>query len=139
LTADDSTRAGSECELALDLLSRSNNAAAIADILRDAQQIRRLVHLYSFRTPETAERLCAEIAARYRREMLSLCSGAILLRRQSSSVYLRLEQLLSQLLRVAIMRLSRAGALPISHTQLMHGDGMLLALLMDHSKKTGCG
>jgi hypothetical protein len=109
----------------------------IADILRDAREIRLLLSRYSFRTPEAAERLCAGISSRYRQEMLSICSGAMLRSRQSSSVYLRLEQLLGQLMRVALLRLSRAGALPLSPTQLMHSDGMLLALLRNETQKNG--
>ena len=137
MTAADSLCASTECELMLDLLSRHKSAPLIAGILRDAQDIRRLLHLHSFRKSESAERLCAEISSRYREEILSLSSGSMLLRRQSSSVYLRLEQLLGHLVRVALLRLSREGVLSFSHTQLMHSDGMLLALLMNEAQKSG--
>ncbi|MBR5288416.1 MAG: hypothetical protein IKU34_07505 [Clostridia bacterium] len=139
MTAAGITAPASECELALDLLSRHHCAAVIDGIVRDAQEVRRLLHLYSFRKNESAEQLCAEISSRYREEILRACSGAMLLRRQSSSVYLRLEQLLSQLLRVAVLRLSLTGALSLSQTQLMHSDGMLLHLLRRelHEKTDG--
>ncbi len=139
MTAADSIRFASECEQALDLLSRHEHAAAVAGVLNDAQAIRRLLRLYSFSKSEAAERLCAEVSSRYRAEILSLFGNSMLLRRQSSSVYLRLEQLLSQLLRVAMLRLCRKGALPFSPTQLMNGDGMLLHLLQSelHAKTDG--
>ena len=129
MTAAQPLLAASECEQMLDLLARHKSAPAIADILADAREIRLLLSRYSFRTPETAERLCAEISSRYRAEILTLSGNSMLLRRQSSSVYLRLEQLLSLLVRVALLRLSRTGALNVSQTQLMHSDGMLLVLL----------
>ena len=139
MTAADILHASTECELLLDLLSRHKSAPSIAGILRDTQDIRRLLHLHSFRKSESAERLFSEISSRYRKEILALSSGSVLLCRQSSSVYLRLEQLLGQLVRVALLRLSREGVLPISHTQLMHSDGMLLQLIKKelHTKTDG--
>lgn len=139
MTAAKSVHAASECEQMLELLARQKNARIIDGVLRDAQEIRRLLHLYSFRTSEAAERLCAEISSRYRADILAICSGAMLRSRQSSSVYLRLEQLLGLLVRVALLRLSRAGALSFSQTQLMHSDGMLLHLLKNelHEKTDG--
>ena len=139
MTAAKPFHAASECEQTLDLLARHKNARAIDSILRDAQEIRRLLHLYSFRTPEAAERLCAEISSRYRADILAICSGAMLRSRQSSSVYLRLEQLLGLLVRVALLRLSRTGVLALSPTQLMHSDEMLLYLLKNelHEKTDG--
>lgn len=118
-----------ECQQMLSLLARYESAANVGCVLADAAQIQRLLTLYSFRSPAPAERLCAEVSSRYRAELLALYGSAALSRRQSESCYLRLEQLLPLLARVAMLRLCRAGALPFSHSQLTLSDGMLLSLL----------
>ena len=119
----------SECELLLDLLARLDRRKLSAQVLRDAQEIRRQLSMYSFRSSHHAERLCAEIASRYHEDVLALYGSTAFVHRQSDSCYLRLEQLLPLLARIAALRLSRAGELSISHSQLMLGDGMLLRLL----------
>lgn len=128
----------SECEQLLEQLSRYDAVVSIKAVLRDAKDILRLLALYSFRSPQRAERLCAELSSRYRKEILFLYGSAVLLRRQSDSCYLRLEQLLPVLIRVAALRLSQEGILSLSHAQLMQSDGMLLRLLQKaEQQKTG--
>lgn len=119
----------SECEQLLSLLDRYADIQSIGCVLADAAQIKRLLSLYSFRAPARAEHLCAEVSSRYRKELLSLYGNAALPRRQSESCYLRLEQQLPLLARVALLRLCKAGVLPFSHSQLTLSDGMLLRLL----------
>ncbi|MBR5224391.1 MAG: hypothetical protein IKV90_01835 [Clostridia bacterium] len=137
MAASDSIPAASECELLLDLLSRHKYAQKIRPILLDAQDIRRMMHLYSFRSPRQTEALCTALASRYREAQLALYGIASLPPRQSSSVYLRLEQLLSLIARAALLHLSLSGDLPFSNTQLTQSDGMLLHLLKREMQKTG--
>lgn len=119
----------SECEQLLTLLNRYAAIEGVGCVLADAAQITRLLSLYSFRTPTRAEQLCAEVSSRYRKELLALYGNSALLRRQSESCYLRLEQQLPLLARVALLRLCKAGIFPFSHSQLTLSDGMLLNLL----------
>jgi len=128
-----------ECERMLALLDRYGGRARTAPVIADAQQLLHLLQLYSFRTSSQAERLCAVLSSRYRREILSLYGAAALLRRQSDSCYMRLEQLLSLLVRVAALRLARDGALPLSHAQLTAGDGMLLCFLEKEAQQKADG
>lgn len=137
MTACDSIPAASECELLLDLLSRHKYTQKIRPILRDAQDIRRMMHLYSFRSPRQAEALCTALTSRYREAQLAIYGIASLPPQQSSSVYLRLEQLLSLLARAALLHLSRSGDLPFSNVQLTQSDEMLLYLLKKEIQKTG--
>lgn len=125
----------SECEQLLALLSRYADVQGVGCVLADAAQIKRLLALYSFRTPARAEQLCAEVSSRYRRELLALYGRAAISRRQSESCYLRLEQQLPLLARVALLRLCQSGALSFSPSQLMLSDGMLLAVLEKELKK----
>lgn len=138
MTARDSIPASSECELLLDLLSRHKNAQSIASILRDAQEIRQLLHLYSFRSSQRAETLYDTLASRYRKDMLAVYGSTSHPPYQTSSVYLRLEQLLSLIARAALLHLCRSGDLPFSKTQLTQSNGMLLHLLrQEMQQKTG--
>lgn len=139
MIAPDFPPASSECEQMLAMLSRCPGSRCASAVLRDAQEIRRLLALYSFRSPQRAERLCAELSSRYRKEILSLYGRAVLLRRQSDSTYLRLEQLLAQLVRVAALRLIRDGALSLSPAQLTQSDGMLLKLLEKEIQQSAGG
>lgn len=124
----------SECEQSLMLLARLDKREHISSVLRDAQEIRRLLVFYSFRSLQRAEHLYAEISSRYHEDILSLYGSAAYARRQSSSVYLRLEQQLPLLARIAALRLSRAGVIRLSHSQLMLSDGMLLHLLQKETE-----
>lgn len=129
MIAPDFPPALSECEQILLLLARRDKSNLLRQVLHDAQEIRRLLSLYSFRSPQRAERLCAEMSSRYHEDILALYGSAAYTRRQSSSVYLRLEQQLPLLARVAALRLSRAGVLNLSSSQLLLSDGMLLCLI----------
>ncbi len=139
MIAANSPRAPHETEQMLALLSRLDTRRHAKDVLADADEIRRLLSLYSFRAPQRAERLCAELSSRYRKEALALYGGSFLLCRQSDSCYLRLEQLLPVLVRVAALRLVHAGALSLSITQLTLGDGMLLHLLEKEAQQKAGG
>ena len=103
----------------------------------DSPFYRRMMHLYSFRSPRQAEALCTALASRYREAQLAIYGIASLPPQQSSSVYLRLEQLLSLLARAALLHLSRSGDLPFSNVQLTQSDEMLLHLLKKEIQKTG--
>ncbi len=135
MIAPDASHIRSESDRMLSLLSRHERLNTVRGVLRDAREVQRLLALYSFRSPQRAERLCAELSSRYRPDILALYGSGALSRRQSSSVYLRLEQLLSLLLRVAALRLVRAGALSLSVTQLTQSDAMLLHLLESQNEK----
>lgn len=139
MIAPDPPRFHHETEPLFSLLSRLDAQQILRGILADADDILRLLSLYSFRSPQRAERLCAELSSRYRAEALSLYGSAFLLRRQSESCYLRLEQLLSVLARVAALRLVRAGTLSLSPTQLTLSDGMLLRLLKKEAQQKADG
>ena len=128
-----------ETEQLLTLLSRIHPRRHIKPVLDDAEEICRLLSLYSFRAPHRAERLYTELSSRYREEALSLYGSTFLLRRRSDSAYLCLEQLLPVLIRVAMLRLIRAGALSLSVTQLTLSDGMLLHLLEKESQQKAGG
>lgn len=139
LIAANPSRAPHETEQMLSLLSRLDTRCQARDVLDHAEEICRLLSLYSFRAPQRADRLCAELSSRYRKDALALYGSAFLLRRQSDSAYLRLEQLLPVLIRVAALRLVRAGILSLSLTQLTLSDGMLLRLLEKEAKQKAGG
>lgn len=119
----------SECTQMLALLDRFRSVPCVRDVLCDAEEIQRLLALYSFRSPHQADRLAGELSSRYRADILALYGSAGASRRQSENCYLRLEQLSGILVRVAVMRLMQAGMLKLSRSQLMLGDGMLLGVL----------
>jgi len=127
-----------ETQEILALISRLDACRCAKEAIDDAERICRLLSLYSFRSTQQAERLCTELTSRYRKDALALYGSAFLLHRQSDSCYLRLEQLLSLVLRAAALRLVRAGNLSLSHIQLTQSDGMLLHLLSKEAQqKTG--
>lgn len=138
MTAVSPSHAQHETEEILALLSRLDTRRCAKEVLDDAGKICRLLSLYSFRSPQQAEHLCTELTSRYRKDALTLYGSAFLLHRQSDSCYLRLEQLLSLLLRAAALRLVCAGCLSLSPMQLTQSDGMLLQLLSKEAQqKTG--
>lgn len=120
-----------ECEQLLSLLAGYEKERCICGVLKDITQIRRLLALYSFRTPYPAERLADQLTEHYRPEILAVYGTTPYFPKRTDSGYLRLEQLLSALLRVALMRLSRAGVLPLSRSQIAQSDGLLLLTLKD--------
>ena len=52
----------------LSLLERYAQEPCIRPVLADAQEVERLLELYSFRTPQLAERFCDQLHNRYRFE-----------------------------------------------------------------------
>lgn len=54
---------------------------------------------------------------------------SLLLRKSSDSSYLRLDQLLSSLIRVAVLRLCCEGIYSLTSSQIASGDGLLYLAL----------
>lgn len=117
-----------EREQLLDLLFVYAQRPCVAHVFSDIAEIQRLLELYSFKTPQLADRLCEMLTSRYRYEIYALY-GAPLSSRQIESSYLRLEQLLSSLIRVAVMRLACEGELSLTRSQIASSDGLLLLSL----------
>lgn len=117
-----------ESEQLLDLLLTYAGRPCVDPVLSDIAEVQRLLQLYSFRTPQLADRLCEMLNARYRYEIYALY-GAPLRSRQPESSYLRLQQLESSLIRVAAMRLACEGELPLTRSQIASSDGLLLRSL----------
>ena len=84
---------------------------------------------YSFRTPQLADRFADMLEARYRYEIFAIYGPSLLLRRSSDSSYLRLDQLLSSLIRVAVLRLCCEGIYSLTSAQIASGDGLLCLAL----------
>lgn len=119
----------SDCERMLDLLDVYRTDACAACVFSDIAEIQRLLEYYSFRTPQLADRFADRLSSRYRYEIFAIYGMAELSRRQTDSSYLRLSQLLSSLIRVAVMRLCCEGKLRLSVTQVASSDALLCSLL----------
>ena len=117
------------CERILTLLEPFHNDACVSGVFADIAEIQRLLEYYSFRTPHLADRFADRLSSRYRYEIFAIYGTSELLRRQTESSYLRLEQLLPTLVRVALMRLCCEGKLSLSRTQVAQSDGMLYLAL----------
>lgn len=117
-----------DCEQLVELLHAYAAEPCVARVLADIADVQRLLQLYSFKTPQLADRLCEMLASRYRYEIYALY-GAPLGARQTDSSYLRLEQLLGSLVRVAALRLACEGKLALSPTKITASDGLLLRSL----------
>lgn len=118
-----------DCERILALLETSRADACVSGVFADIDEIQRLLEYYSFRTPHLADRFADQLWARYRYEIFAIYGTSELRRRQTESGYIRLEQLFSSLLRVAIMRLCCEGRLSLSRMQIAQSDGLLLLTL----------
>lgn len=125
-----------ECEQILLLLSPYMQSACVRDVFADISEIQRLLELYSFRTPQLADRFADLLTNRYRYEIFALYGETGSAGRQTDSSYLRLTQLLSSLIRVAIMRLCCEGTLSLTRYQLTQSDGLLL-LALRHTNRRG--
>ena len=90
---------------------------------------------YSFRTPQLADRFIEKLESRYRYEIFAIYGSSLLLRKSSDSSYMRLDQLFSSLIRVAILRLCAEGVYTLSHTQIASGDGLLFLTLQKQEAK----
>ena len=114
-----------DCQQIFALLEPYAQEPCIRPVLSDAQEVERLLELYSFRTPQLAERFCDQLHNRYRFEIYAL-SGEPSASRRTDSSYIRLQQLLSELAHVAAARLCCEGKLRLSPWQLSQSDGLLL-------------
>ena len=130
------TENASDIDLILDLLSPYRLNPCAARVFSDIDEIERLLDYYSFRTPQLAERFADRLSSLYRYEIFALYGTAFLKGKQSESSYLRLQQLLASLVRVAVMRLCCEGILSLSPSQVASSDGLLLLALQ---KETGHG
>ena len=111
------TETHSDRERILALLSPRSTDACVRQVFADIDEINRLMEYYSFRTP------------RYRYEIFAIYGPSLLLRRSSDSSYLRLDQLLSSLIRVAVLRLCCEGIYSLTSAQIASGDGLLCLAL----------
>ena len=123
------TETHTDRERILALLSPRSTDACVRQVFSDIDEINRLMEYYSFRTPQLADRFADQLWARYRYEIFAIYGTSELRRRQTESGYIRLEQLFSSLLRVAIMRLCCEGRLSLSRMQIAQSDGLLLLTL----------
>ena len=114
-----------DCQKILTLLEPYAQEPCIRPVLADVQEVERLLALYSFRTPQLADRFCDQLHDRYRFEIYALC-GEPSARRRTDSSYIRLQQLRSALVHVAAARLCCEGRLKLSPSQLSQSDGLLL-------------
>lgn len=114
-----------DCQQILALLEPYCQEPGIRPVLADVQEVERLLALYSFRTPQLADRFCDQLHDRYRFEIYALC-GEPSARRRTDSSYIRLQQLRSALAHVAASRLCCEGKLNLSPSQLSQSDGLLL-------------
>lgn len=121
----------SDCEQIIELLSRYASNLCAAPVLRDIREVQRLLNYYSFRTPQLADRFADQLSARYRYEMFGLYPSSGSPRRQPDSSYLRLQQLLGALVRVAAARLCCEGELSLTPAQISASDGLLLLALQN--------
>lgn len=97
-------------------------------VFADIDEINRLMEYYSFRTPQLADRFADMLEARYRYEIFAI-GPSLLLRRNGDGNYLRLDQLLSSLIRVAVLRLCCEGICSLTSAQIASGDGLLCLAL----------
>ena len=109
----------------LSLLSAHRTDTCVRSVFTDIDEINRLMEYYSFRTPQLADRFIEKLESRYRYEIFAIYGSSLLLRKSSDSSYLRLDQLLSSLIRVAVLRLCAEGVYSLSATQIASGDGLL--------------
>lgn len=125
----------SDIDRTLELLSPHAHDACVVHVFSDIEEIQRLLEFYSFKTPQLAERFVDRLSSRYRYEIFALYGTAFLSNRQSDSSYLRLEQLLSSLVRVAVTRLCCEGVYNLSPTQIAASDGLLYLALKKETEK----
>ena len=125
----------SDRERILALLAAHRSDACVRQLFADLDEIERLMEYYSFRTPQLADRFIEKLESRYRYEIFAIYGSSLLLRKSSDSSYMRLDQLFSLLIRVAILRLCAEGVYTLSHTQIASGDGLLFLTLQKQEAK----
>ena len=119
----------SDRERILALLAAHRSDACVRQLFADLDEINRLMEYYSFRTPQLADRFADLLEGRYRYEIFAIYGPSLLLRKSSDSSYLRLDQLLSSLIRVAVLRLCCEGIYSLTSSQIASGDGLLYLAL----------
>ena len=123
------TETHTDRERILALLSPRSTDACVRQVFSDIDEINRLMEYYSFRTPQLADRFADLLEGRYRYEIFAIYGPSLLLRKSSDSSYLRLDQLLSSLIRVAVLRLCCEGISSLTSSQIASGDGLLYLAL----------
>ncbi len=123
------TETHTDRERILALLSPRSTDACVRQVFADIDEINRLMEYYSFRTPQLADRFADLLESRYRYEIFAIYGPSLLLRKSSDSSYLRLDQLLSSLIRVAILRLCCEGIYSLTSSQIASSDGLLYLAL----------
>ena len=123
------TETHTDRERILALLSLRSTDACVRQVFSDIDEINRLMEYYSFRTPQLADRFADLLEGRYRYEIFAIYGPSLLLRKSSDSSYLRLDQLLSSLIRVAVLRLCCEGIYSLTSSQIASGDGLLYLAL----------
>ena len=104
-------------------------AQLFSSLIPVLDEINRLMEYYSFKTPQLADRFADLLEGRYRYEIFAIYGPSLLLRKSSDSSYLRLDQLLSSLIRVAVLRLCCEGIYSLTSSQIASGDGLLYLAL----------
>ena len=123
------TETHTDRERILALLSPRSTDACVRQVFSDIDEINRLMEYYSFRTPQLADRFADLLEGRYRYEIFAIYGPSLLLRKSSDSSYLRLDQLLSSLIRVAVLRLCCEGIYSLPSSQIASGAGLLYLAL----------
>jgi len=121
------------------LLSAFEGEDRIRAVFDDIRRIDMLLRHYSFRSFRMPEQLCLSLEEAYRSELYALYGERAQAGRRMDSTYLRLEQLHSDLLRIAALRLCRSGRLTLSHEQLTGSESLLRAALKSQASKKGRG
>ena len=119
----------------LTLLSAFTNEDCIRAVLEDIRRISSLLRHYSFRSVRMPEQLCRALEEAYRSELYTLYGERIYAHKRSDSAYLRLDQLRSDLLRIAALRLCRCGRISLSREQLTGSEAFLYAALRTQTAK----
>ena len=119
----------------LALLSTFESEDRIRAVLEDIRRISSLLRHYSFRSVRMPEQLCRALEEAYRSELYTLYGERIYAHKRSDSAYLRLDQLRSDLLRIAALRLCQCGRLSLSREQLTGSEALLYAALRTQTAK----
>ena len=122
----------------LTLLSAFTNEDCIRAVLEDIRRISSLLRHYSFRSVRMPEQLCRALEESYRSELYTLYGERIYAHKRSDSTYLRLDQLRSDLLRIAALRLCRCRKLTLSREQLTGSEALLCAALRAQAAQRSC-
>lgn len=123
----------------LTLLSAFESEDSIRAVFEDIRKISMLLRHYSFRSFRMPEQLCLSLEEAYRADLYALYGERAHAGRRTDSMYLRLEQLQDDLLRIAALRLCRSGRLSLSREQLTGSLALLHAAIRMQAAKKGHG